>query len=156
MGNLVSEEDMKAIREQVEAATKIQAIMRGKQTRSNPGTPVIKSAPGTPVIKDVEKKDEVATRAAPDVSDAAAAASPAAASPAAASSTPAPMVVPATSVVPTEEMLNVTFELKLKQIKAKLGMDENDEAITAEVLADMVPIQGTTEHKITRLHKKVC
>ena len=47
------------------------------------------------------------------------------------------------------------MDLKLKQIKAKLGLDENETAITADVLAEMVPIEGNLEQKIGKLHEKV-
>ena len=49
-----------------------------------------------------------------------------------------------------------SLDLKLKEIKKKLKIpEEEDEAITAEVLADMVPIDGTVDQKISELHEKL-
>ena len=70
MGN-VSDEDLQAIREQAMAATKIQAIMRGKQTRSNPGPPQPGSKPATPnpsppkPAEEAKPAEPAATAAAP-------------------------------------------------------------------------------------------
>ena len=41
------------------------------------------------------------------------------------------------------------------EVKEKLGLDVRDETITAKVLADMVPIDGTEEQKISALHEKL-
>jgi hypothetical protein len=51
--------------------------------------------------------------------------------------------------------LACALDLKLTQIKQKLGVDENNAAITAEVLAGMVPIEGTVNQKIWTLHERL-
>jgi hypothetical protein len=65
----------------------------------------------------------------------------------------------AASELPPPKMPDVNLDLKLKQAKQRLGIPEEEEdnaAITAEVLAEMVPIEGpTADQKILELYEKL-
>jgi len=59
------------------------------------------------------------------------------------------------SAVATAVTTEATMDVKMEQIKEKLGLDPKDESVTAEVLAGMVPIEGSVEDKINALHAKL-
>ena len=57
--------------------------------------------------------------------------------------------------MPTLCVHSCALPTQVIEVKEKLGLDVRDETITAKVLADMVPIDGTEEQKISALHEKL-